>query len=144
VKLRRLEAADALAFQRLRIEGLALQPREFRYAPQDEVDTPLAEVAARLELDFVVGVFHGDTLVGIAGLTRLGGVKTGHKALLWGVVSARRISRAGSGRYADVGDPRFCARAPRGPWRHNRLTVQPLLLIADYQNTRGHLCSAHQ
>ncbi len=85
MKLRRLEAADAPAFQRLRIEGLALQPREFRYAPQDEVDTPLAEVAARLSRDFVVGVFDGDILVGIAGLTLLGGLKTSHKALLWGM-----------------------------------------------------------
>jgi len=48
VKLRRLEAADAPAFQRLRIEGFTLQPREFRYAPEDEADMPLAEVAARL------------------------------------------------------------------------------------------------
>ncbi len=85
MKVRRLEAADAPAFQRLRIEGFALQPREFRYAPQDEADTPLAEVAARLARDFVVGVFDGDTLVGIAGLTRLGGVKINHKALLWGM-----------------------------------------------------------
>jgi hypothetical protein len=63
VKLRRLEAADAPAFQRPRIEGFALQPREFRYAPEDEADMPLAEVAARLERDFVVGVFQGETLV---------------------------------------------------------------------------------
>jgi NADH:ubiquinone oxidoreductase subunit E len=75
VKLRRLEADDAPAFQRLRIEGFALQPREFRYAPEDEADTPLAEVAACLARDLVVGVFQGDTLVGIAGLTRHGGVK---------------------------------------------------------------------
>jgi RimJ/RimL family protein N-acetyltransferase len=85
VQLRRLEAADAPAFQRLRVEGFALQPREFRYAPEDEADMPLAEVAARLERDFVVGVFDGDTLVGIAGLTRLRGVKIRHKALLWGM-----------------------------------------------------------
>jgi RimJ/RimL family protein N-acetyltransferase len=85
VKLRRLEAGDAPAFQRLRIEGFALQPREFRYAPEDEADTPLAEAAARLERDFVVGVFDGDTLVGIAGLTRHLGVKISHKALLCGM-----------------------------------------------------------
>ena len=95
MKLRRLEAADAPAFQRLRIEGFALQPREFRYAPEDEADMPLAEVAARLERDFVVGVFDGDTLVGIAGLTRHGGVKISHKASAVGHVSARRISREG-------------------------------------------------
>ena len=46
---------------------------------------PLAEVAARLERDFVAGVFDGDTLVGIAGLARYGGVKINHKALLWGM-----------------------------------------------------------
>jgi RimJ/RimL family protein N-acetyltransferase len=85
VRLRRLEAADAPAFQCLRVEGFALQPREFRYAPEDEAETPLAEVAARLARDFVVGVFDGDTLVGIAGLARFGGVKISHKALLWGM-----------------------------------------------------------
>ena len=118
-----------------------LQPREFRYAPEDEADMPLAEVAARLARDFVVGVFDDDTLVGIAGLTRHGGVKISHKALLWGMYPRAEFRGQGG---ADMLMPRFRARAPRGPWRHNRLTVQPLLLIAGYQSTRGHLCFAHQ
>ncbi len=85
MQLRRLEAGDAPAFQRLRIEGFRIQPLEFRYAPEDEAALSLVEVETRLTRDFVVGVFDGDALVGIAGLARAGGVKISHKAQLWGM-----------------------------------------------------------
>lgn len=83
--LRRLGPADAAAFKTLRLEGFALQPGEFRYAPEDEAEMPLAEVEARLARDFVVGAFCGGALVGVAGLQRCAGVKIRHKALLWGM-----------------------------------------------------------
>ncbi|MGA8170749.1 MAG: hypothetical protein WB816_07955 [Methylocystis sp.] len=83
MRLRRLEASDARAFQSPRIEGFRLQPGEFRYAAEDE-----AEFEARLARDFVVGVLHGETLVGIAGLTRQNGLKINHKALPWGCICA--------------------------------------------------------
>jgi ribosomal protein S18 acetylase RimI-like enzyme len=83
--VRRLRSADAQAFQELRVEGLTLQPREFRFAPQDEAEITLAEIEARITRDFVVGAFSSGELIGIAGLTRHGGAKVRHKALLWGM-----------------------------------------------------------
>jgi RimJ/RimL family protein N-acetyltransferase len=84
--IRRLSAAAAAEFQALRLEGFRLQEREFRYAPEDEADLPLAEAAARLERDFVVGAFDASgALVGVAGLAPQRGAKTRHKALLWGM-----------------------------------------------------------
>jgi ribosomal protein S18 acetylase RimI-like enzyme len=85
LSVRRLAPSDAGAFQDLRLEGFRLQEREFRYAPEDESGLSLSETAARLQRDFVIGVFSGAKIIGIAGLTRHGGVKTQHKALLWGM-----------------------------------------------------------
>jgi RimJ/RimL family protein N-acetyltransferase len=83
--LRRLDPRDAAAFQALRLEGFATQPRAFRYAPEDEADLPLARVASRLAHDFVVVAFSGTTLVGVGGLQRCTGRRLRHKALLWGM-----------------------------------------------------------
>ena len=83
--VRRLTPGDAEEFQTLRLEGFRLQEREFRYAPEDEAELTLADVGARLDRDFVVGVHEDGQMIGIAGLTCLDGVKTRHKALLWGM-----------------------------------------------------------
>ncbi|MDJ0449151.1 GNAT family N-acetyltransferase [Methylocystis sp. JR02] len=93
--IRRLLAADAEAFHHLRLEAFRLEPRCFRYAPQDEAGVGGAEKAARLERDFVVGYFAGDALAGAAGLTFFSGAKLGHKALLWGMYL--RAAHRGSG-----------------------------------------------
>lgn len=93
--VRRLGAADAATFQSLRLEGFALQPREFRYAPEDEAHVTLADAEARLQRDFVVGAFCNQTLVGIAGLSRCSGVKQRHKALLWGMYVRAEFRGAG-------------------------------------------------
>jgi ribosomal protein S18 acetylase RimI-like enzyme len=82
---RRLSSSDAEAFQTLRLEGFRLQDREFRYAPEDELHVSRAETGARLDRDFVVGVFSGARLIAIAGLGFNAGVKTRHKTLLWGM-----------------------------------------------------------
>jgi RimJ/RimL family protein N-acetyltransferase len=95
VTLRRLLAADAEAFRRLRLEAFRLEPRCFRYAPEDEIAIGATESADRLERDFVVGFFADDALAGAAGLTFLTGAKLRHKALLWGMYL--RTAHRGSG-----------------------------------------------
>jgi RimJ/RimL family protein N-acetyltransferase len=82
---RQLETCDALNFHALRLEGFRLEPRAFRYAPEDEAEILLSEVEARLTRDYVVGAFDGDMLVGVGGLARNNGAKTSHKALLYGM-----------------------------------------------------------
>ena len=97
LEIRRLAQADARDFQRLRLEGFALQAREFRFAPEDEAHLTASEIEARLARDFVLGVFDGETLVGIAGLSRGAGLKTAHKALLFGMYLRRDYRGRGFG-----------------------------------------------
>jgi RimJ/RimL family protein N-acetyltransferase len=95
---RRLDASDAEVFQALRLESFRLEPRAFRFAPEDEAHVAPAAVAARLERDFVIGAFEAEDsqLIGVGGLAWSDGVKTRHKALLYGmyVQAAHRGSGA--------------------------------------------------
>ncbi|ARN83419.1 hypothetical protein B1812_05620 [Methylocystis bryophila] len=93
--MRRLAPADARDFHRLRLEGFALQTREFRYAPADEERLTPKEIEARLLRDFVVGAFCEDELVGIGGLSRGVGCKIAHKALLFGMYLRREYRGSG-------------------------------------------------
>lgn len=95
IECRRLGVADANAYQSLRIEGFHLEPRAFRYAPEDESGVTLAAVEMRLRRDHVVGACAGDELIGIGGLACETGVKTGHKALLYGMYVRRAHRGAG-------------------------------------------------
>ena len=97
LEIRRLASADARDFHRLRLEGFALQARAFRYAPEDEAQLMESEIEARLARDFVLGAFDGEALVGIAGLSREKGVKTAHKALLFGMYLRRDYRGRGVG-----------------------------------------------
>ncbi|MBM3561911.1 MAG: GNAT family N-acetyltransferase [Alphaproteobacteria bacterium] len=84
---RRLNAQDAQDFQALRLEGFRLEPRAFRFASEDEAHVTPAAVAERLQRDFVVGAFSAEDaqLIGVGGLAWSDGVKTRHKALLYGM-----------------------------------------------------------
>ncbi|HEY8126789.1 MAG TPA: GNAT family N-acetyltransferase [Methylocystis sp.] len=75
-----------------------MEPRAFRFAPEDEAHVTPAAVAARLERDFVIGAFNTEDslMIGVGGLAWNDGVKTRHKALLYGmyVKAADRGSHA--------------------------------------------------
>jgi GNAT superfamily N-acetyltransferase len=85
LSVRRLTEEDAPVFRAMRREGFALHPREFRYAPEDEDDVPLASTNEVLRDDFVVGGFADGELAGLVGLRRFKGVKIAHKGLLFGM-----------------------------------------------------------
>jgi ribosomal protein S18 acetylase RimI-like enzyme len=95
--------ADAVAFRALRLRGLRDHPEAFGRSPE-EIDSVEA-IAARFradadagfELDFVLGAFDGDTLVGVAGCHRERLVKHRHTALIWGMYVAPE-HRGGLGR----------------------------------------------
>jgi ribosomal protein S18 acetylase RimI-like enzyme len=88
--VRRLRAADAAAYQELRLEGFTRHPRQFRVAPTDERGLPLEAVGQRLEATFVAGGFDAEGLAGVAGLTRYEGAKLRHRALLGGMYLRER------------------------------------------------------
>jgi ribosomal protein S18 acetylase RimI-like enzyme len=93
--VRRLRAADASAYQRLRIEGFVGNPLQFRIAPEDESALSTEGIGERLEQAFVAGGFKGDELVGVGGLTRFEGAKLRHRALLWGMYVSEQARGSG-------------------------------------------------
>jgi hypothetical protein len=101
VPIRLLSAADAAAFQALRLQGLLECPTAFAASHADEAGTPLAVVAERLARhdDAVVfGAFDdAGALQGVAALQRETLAKLAHKAWIWGVYVAPSARRAGLG-----------------------------------------------
>jgi ribosomal protein S18 acetylase RimI-like enzyme len=91
MNIRRLSASDAPAFRALRLAGLLDKPEAFVASHEEESDQPLAYFAQRLIVQpgqAVFGAFDGDTLVGIAGLSRGTGLQTRHKGHIWGMYVA--------------------------------------------------------
>jgi GNAT superfamily N-acetyltransferase len=98
--IRRLGPGDAEAFFALRLRCMDDAALQFRSAPEDVVREGLAHWQARLEADDdrIVGVFDGDDLIGIGGITRDWRAKLRHKALLFGMFVAPEATGRGIGR----------------------------------------------
>ena len=100
--IRPLGPADAPAFRELRIRALRAHPDAFGRAP-DEVD-PVEVWAERFrvdagsDLDFILGAFEGDALVGVAGCHRERFVKHRHTAYIWGMYLVPEHRGTGLGR----------------------------------------------
>lgn len=87
-RFRPLGAGDWAAFQALRLAAIldspaALYPRYEEEASQ--APETIREKIAETPFQVVLGVFDGETLVGMAGLRRLALAQVAHKAVLWGV-----------------------------------------------------------
>lgn len=122
MEVRVLTAADAAAFQALRLQGLLECPLAFASSHEEEVATPLATIAERLtpQVDrVVVGAFTEPGLVGVVGLQRESFKKLAHKALLWGMYVAPQARRAGAGRRLVMAALAFAA----GPLGVGRVTL---------------------
>jgi GNAT superfamily N-acetyltransferase len=102
--IRPLDAADAAAFQALRLRGLREVPGAFGSTYEEEAGVPLDEVAARLARgaereDVVFGALDGKgVLVGVAGLRRDSHRKARHRAHVWGMYVAPEARGRGLGR----------------------------------------------
>jgi len=91
MNIRRLSAADAPAFRALRLTALLDKPEAFVTSHVEERDEPLSFFEQRLASrpgHAVFGAFDGDTLVGIAGLSRSALIQLVHKGNLWGMYVA--------------------------------------------------------
>lgn len=102
--LRLLSAADAPAYQALRLRGLRESPSAFGSTYDEEADRPMDEIAAQLALgadgdDVVFGAFDdGDALVGVAGMRRPRNRKGRHRGGVWGMYVAPEARGRGVGR----------------------------------------------
>ncbi|MBW3571682.1 MAG: GNAT family N-acetyltransferase [Gemmatimonadetes bacterium] len=103
--IRILGAEDAAAYQALRLFGLRESPEAFGSTYESEADTPLEHVGERLARgaagkDVTFGAFDDDGghLVGVAGLRRQTGLKTRHRAHVWGMYVAPQARGRGLGR----------------------------------------------
>lgn len=101
--IRILTADDAAAYQALRLHGLRESPAAFGSTYENEVDTPLEQIAAQLARgaggeDVVFGAFDDDgRLVGLAGMRRGTSLKTRHRGGVWGMYVAPRARGRGVG-----------------------------------------------
>lgn len=99
--IRRLTAADAPAFQSLRLAAMLDAPDAFLSSHAEEKDMALADIEARLAGApdrVVLGAFAGDTLLGVVGVARESRVKLAHKVHVWGMAVAADARGRGLGR----------------------------------------------
>jgi ribosomal protein S18 acetylase RimI-like enzyme len=101
MEVRLLTADDARAFQALRLRALREHPDAFAASVEDAQQEPLVQVARQLRdgppLDFALGAFAADTLVGHTHLARYPGAKLGHKARIGGMYVAPEVRGQGIG-----------------------------------------------
>jgi ribosomal protein S18 acetylase RimI-like enzyme len=103
VEIRQLTATDAAAFQAIRLRALRESPEAFGSTYAEEVDRPLAAVAARLAVDPATSVVlaaslaDGAPLVGMVGCYRESGYKRRHVGVVWGLFVAPEARGRGLG-----------------------------------------------
>lgn len=98
IAIRPFAAADADAFQRLRLAALRAHPEAFGSSVADEEGIPMATVAERLARGDTFGAFDRDEPVAMAGFSQETGEKRRHLGLVWGVYvdpSQRGLGLAG-------------------------------------------------
>ncbi len=87
--LRALTSADAAAFLDLRLFSLQESPAAFCSSYEESKSITIEEQAKRLSFasgqGVVVGVFNGDRLIALGGLSRCERLKERHKAWIWGL-----------------------------------------------------------
>jgi GNAT superfamily N-acetyltransferase len=101
MEIRRLQPEDAAAFQSIRLRGLLECPSAFSSSHLEEVGTPLATIAGRLEPKAdgaVFGCFVNTDLAGVIGVQREVRIKLAHKAFIWGMYVSPSYRRCGVGR----------------------------------------------
>ena len=97
ILLRQLTAADAKAYQALRLEGLLNHPCEFGGAYEEEAAFSPDEVGTRLDHSSIFGAFMDGELLAIAGYRCFDRMKKRHKAQLYGVYVSKAGRRKGLG-----------------------------------------------
>jgi GNAT superfamily N-acetyltransferase len=100
IEIRKLGAADALAYRELRLRGLREHPDAFTSSYEEEVGKPMDAILARLDAgvrEAVYGAFKAGVLAGVVGIGREPRVKNRHKATVFGMYVAPEHAGRGVG-----------------------------------------------
>jgi ribosomal protein S18 acetylase RimI-like enzyme len=96
--IRRLAAADASDYRRIRLSALREEPQAFGSSYAAEAARPLEHFAERLTRAVVFAAYAQGQIVGMVGYQRHAGAREGHKAFVWGTYVARDWRRQGTAR----------------------------------------------
>lgn len=101
VDVRLLNQSDAASWQALRLRALRDHPEAFASSYEDEVSTPIDDIAERIKTSLpdiaYFGAFVNDDLIGQAGLFRPLRLKARHRTALWGMYVAPESRGKGAG-----------------------------------------------
>ncbi len=84
-EIRRLTAADAVAFRALRLAALKAHPADFGSDHDEQARLPLSHFVVQLLDNHIMGGFVDGRLEGIVGLEFWPAPKSRHRGFLWGV-----------------------------------------------------------
>jgi ribosomal protein S18 acetylase RimI-like enzyme len=97
--IRRLETGpDTGLFREIRLESLKKSPESFGSDFASESQRPLTWFAEQLARCDLIGAFHGEELLGIAGFYVEPSVQRAHKGVIWGVYVRPKARSAGVAR----------------------------------------------
>ena len=102
--IRTLTEADAQVYRDIRLRMLKEEPAAFTASYEEFSQQPLSRLIERLRNEndqpdnFSLGAFEGEQLLGTVGLWRETGIKTRHKASIWGMYVASEARGRGLGR----------------------------------------------
>jgi ribosomal protein S18 acetylase RimI-like enzyme len=97
MEIRRLVVSDAAPYRALMLDGYASHPDAFTASVAERGPLPLAWWESRIDTECVLGAWHGDRLVGVAGFVGEARPKTRHKATLYGMYVDAGFARRGIG-----------------------------------------------
>lgn len=98
--VRALGPDDAAAFRALRLRGLGEAPTAFASSLEEEVSTPIEQIAQRLQARAdraIFGAFGPVGLCGVLGVQREAMRKLQHKGFIWGLYVVPEARREGHG-----------------------------------------------